>query len=497
MDPYENLDNHDEPVEKIGDFAASVDGLSEVADSEPVGTPVAEQEAKPVPLHWTPFSRVAFRIAFLYFFCFIFCYGNGTIFSIFPWIGNKIDTVCTWPFNTLTVWVGQHVFHLTGLAADWHPTGSGDTTLNWIQNGLFIAFSLVGGLVWSLVAVLRGNRRTEYQTLYAWLRFGVRLTCGFFMLNYGFAKVYPFQMAPISIAILNEPVGNMSPMTFLWAMLGLNPIYEIICGGAEVLGGLLFLFRRTALVGALLSAFVVTNIVFYNFFFDVPVKLFATNLLLACLFVVLPDVKPLFSFFVLHRPAAPAGIWIPPTSRKWTRVTMLVVECVFGAAFFLMLAIFNGIGWFHQQAEIKKQTPLAGAWQLDKSHPATGSFVTGEGLPATNLYIDTSVRAFTRASDGALWRTYLDIDAKAHTVEINDFPTPGVKYNYLLADNDHLTLTPVPPEKPKLDPKAKAPAEPEKPSTAQVVTLTRIPIPAHYPLLDRGFHFINQWGLER
>jgi hypothetical protein len=497
LESSENPENDGSLKDEFAEFAESTDGMSEVAASEPVDMPVELQEAKPVPLHWTPLSRVAFRIAFLYFFCFIFCYGNGTIFSIIPWLGGKIDMVCTWPFNNLAVWVGQHVFHLTGLAATWHPTGSGDTTLNWIENGLFITFSLVGGLIWSLVAVLRGNRRKEYQTLYAWLRFGLRLTCGFFMLNYGFAKVFPFQMAPISIAILNEPVGNMSPMTFIWALIGMNPLYEMICGSAEVLGGLLFLFRRTALAGALFSAFVMSNVVLYNFFFDVPVKLFAVNLLASCLFVVLPDVKSLFSFFVLHRPTAPAGIWIPPTSRKWTRITMLVVECVYGAAFVLMFSYYTSIGWFHSQAEIKKQTPLVGAWKLDANHPATGSFITGEGLPATDLYIDTSVRAFTRAQDGALWRTYLNIDPKAHTVEINDFPTPGVKYSYQMADNDHLTLTSVPPEKPKPDPKAKTPPEPEKPFTPAVVALTRTPIPSHYPLLDRGFHLVNQWGLER
>ncbi len=493
MNTHEYPANHDESADAVDDFANSVDGVSEIEQTAPVPMPVERQEAKPVPLHWSPLSRVAFRIAFLYFFCFLFFYGNGTVFTIFPWIGDKIDTVLNWPFQNLSEWVGQHVFHLTGLAAHWHPTGSGDTTLNWIQNGLFITFALTGGLLWSIVALLRGNRRTEYQTLYAWLRFGLRMTCGFFMLTYGFDKLYPFQMAPISIGILNEPVGNMSPMTLLWTLIGMNPVYEMVCGGAEVLGGLLFLFRRTALAGALLSAFVMSNVVLYNFFFDVPVKLFSVNLLLASLFVVLPDVPALFSFFWLHRPAAPTGIWVPPTSRKWTRITMLVVECALGAAYVLGMAIFNGIGWFHNQAAIKIQTPLIGAWHLDPAHPATGSFITGEGLPATNLYIDTSVRAFTRASDGALWRTYLEVDPKAHTVEINDFPTPGVKYSYQMADNEHLTLTSMPPEKPK----SEAKAAPEKPFTPAVVTLTRIPVPSHYPLLDRGFHLVNQWGLER
>jgi hypothetical protein len=487
------LDHLEEPIETSANSPESAQLSIDAPDAATAEITAGE----PVPMHWTSLSRIAFRIAFLYFFCFMFFFGNGTVFSIFPWIGDKIDTVLTWPFNNLTEWTGQHVFHLTGLAAHWHPTGSGDTTLNWILNGLFVVFSLVGGLVWTVVAMVRGNRRKEYQTLYAWLRFGLRLTCGFFMVNYGLAKVYPFQMPPISIGILNEPVGNMSPMTFLWTLIGMNPIYEMICGGAEVLGGLLFLFRRTALAGALLSAFVMSNVVLYNFFFDVPVKIFAANLLLASLFVVLPDVPALFSFFWLHKPAVATGVWIPPTSRKWSRITMLVVEITFSAAFVILLTVFDGIGWFHNQKEIKVKTPLVGAWRLDPTHPATGSFVTGEGLPATNLYVDTAVRAFTRASDGALWRTYLQIDPKDHTVEINDFPTPGVKYSYQMPDNDHLILTSTPPEKPKPDPKAKTPPKPEPAFVASVVSLTRIPIPANYPLLDRGFHYVNQWGLER
>jgi hypothetical protein len=33
--------------------------------------------------------------------------------------------------------------------------------------------------------------------------------------------------------------------------------------------------------------------------------------------------------------------------------------------------------------------------------------------------------------------------------------------------------------------------------TAATLTLSRVPLPAHYPLLERGFHWVNEWGLER
>jgi hypothetical protein len=233
----------------------------------PAESPVS---AATPPAPWSPATRLGFRIAFLYFFCFIFFDSNGTLFQAFPVVGGWIQDKLNWPFNHLSEFIGRHLFHLTGIAAHWHPSDSGDTTMNWIQNGLLFTFALAGGILWTVIAHLRNNRRTEYRTLHAWLRFFLRLTCGMFMLIYGLVKVFPLQMPPPSIAILNEPAGNMAPMTFLWNLIGLNPVYEIICGSAEFLGGILLFYRRTALAGALFSTFVVANVVLYNFCYDVP-----------------------------------------------------------------------------------------------------------------------------------------------------------------------------------------------------------------------------------
>jgi hypothetical protein len=46
-----------------------------------------------------------------------------------------------------------------------------------------------------------------------------------------------------------------------------------------------------------------TNVLLYNLFYDVPVKLFAAHLVLFALFVILADVVPLYRFFVLNKSA--------------------------------------------------------------------------------------------------------------------------------------------------------------------------------------------------
>jgi hypothetical protein len=464
---------------------------------EPSGSPTPAESpvstATP-PAPWSPAIRLGFRIAFLYFFCFSFLDGNGTLFRSFPVVGAWIEVKLNWPFNHLSEIIGQRLFHLTGIAARWHPSDSGDTTMNWIQNGLFFTFALAGSILWTFIAHLSNNRRTEYRTLHAWLRFVLRLTCGMFMVTYGLAKVFPFQMPAPSVAILNEPVGNMAPMTFLWNLIGLNPVYEIICGSAEVLGGILLLYRRTSLAGALFSAFVITNVVLDNFCYDVPVKLFAANLLLGCIFLALPDALSLCRFFWSHKSAAPTAIWVPPTSRRAGRIAILVTEIVFAAAFLVVQPIFMTIGWHHLQVALRTPSPLVGAWHLDATHPASGAFIDPEGLPITDLYVAPSSRAYTRSTDGELWLSVVDLNPKEHTVRMSCyFISALTNYAWQLSDPNHLILTSVPPDPPKPGPKHK----PAAPFTPAVLTFTRTPTPDHYPLLERGFHFISEWRYER
>ena len=157
---------------------------------------VTGAEPTPTPAPWPPLTRVAFRLAFIYFMLFAFCYGNGTIFGLYGQVGDWIEGKLDWPFNHVAEFVSTHIFHFTGIGATFHPTGSGDTRVQWVLQLVFVATAVVGGLVWTAIALARGNPRTQYQTLYAWLRFLLRLTCGMFMLNYGFASSFRCRWLP-------------------------------------------------------------------------------------------------------------------------------------------------------------------------------------------------------------------------------------------------------------------------------------------------------------
>ena len=439
--------------------------------------------ASPEPVRWTPLGRFGFRFAFSYLLLYAFGCGNVTLWNLIPKIGGWISWNLALIWFKPAEWLAGHLFHVSGVGAHLHPAGSGDTAINWIAVGLMVLTALVAALLWTAL----DRRRLQYQTAAAWLRFLLRLTLVFAMCTYGIAKLFPLQMATPSLAVLNEPLGNTSPMTLLWTLIGLNPVYEMICGAAEIAGAVLLFFRRTALAGALLVGFVMTNVLLYNLFFDVPVKIYAAHLVLFAIAVVAPDLHALIDFFWHHKAAAPSGVWVPPAERRSFRFGTRMVEIVLVVLFLLNIPNFYK-GYAQQRDSMRHPSPLSGEWRLDsalltaKGHTVSKPVLTGDGQPLAALFFEPSGRSMARSADGVLWRGGAKIDPAKHTMRLFIQGTgDAVVYSVAQPDPTHLILRPTG----------------EDAATEPVLQLTRVPLPSHYPLLDRGFHWVNEWGLER
>ena len=98
------------PSEGCLEFSGSTTPVDAPDTTVPVPVSAATVATPPTP--WSPATRFGFRIAFLYFFCFIFLFGNGTLFGAFPVVGRWIEGKLNWPFNHLSEFTGQHLFHL-------------------------------------------------------------------------------------------------------------------------------------------------------------------------------------------------------------------------------------------------------------------------------------------------------------------------------------------------------------------------------------------------
>lgn len=320
--------------------------------------------------NWPWWGRAAFRFAFIYWLLYILPYPGGvSLFDLLPWGTARIESWVVWPMTTLIKWAGVHVFHLTGVAATIHPTGSGDTALAYVGVACMATMALVGAVVWSAIDE-RSERRREYQTAYAWLRLLLRFTLAVSLLTYGFAKVFPEQFSSLTLYELTGTYGDSSPMHLLWTFMGASAAYTIFSGSMEVIAGMLLMFRRTSTVGALMAVGVMLNVVLLNFCYDVPVKLYSTHLLLMALFLLLPDVAALWRFLILRRSAELMGVWVARPERRALRMAG------YGLQALVLIAALYATAWSAHRA-FEKPAPKAalyGVWAVDSSE---GTFPEG------------------------------------------------------------------------------------------------------------------------
>ena len=193
-------------------------------------------------------------------------------------------------------WFAENALHW-GVDFKMQSTGSGDRSFDFVRLGLNIFLTIIIGSLWSFF----GKRKLDYNKLYYWFKVVLRVFLFTVMILYGLAKVFKGQFADSKLELLLQPVGEMSPMGLAWTFMGHSMAYNIFLGSLEVLGGLLLLNRKTVTLGALVVFGVMINVVLMNFTYDIPVKLFSTNLVLMSLVLLISDRQRIINFLIKNK----------------------------------------------------------------------------------------------------------------------------------------------------------------------------------------------------
>ncbi|WP_295123533.1 hypothetical protein [uncultured Chitinophaga sp.] len=262
------------------------------------------------------------------------------IFYVFPFPLDLAGYPEMWWNQLLQIivpWIGTHVLHLKEPITIF-PNGSGDTTYNYVLLLTQFVCSFIAAVIWSLM----DGKRRRYDHLHYWLRVLVRYFLMYNMFVYGFAKVFHLQMGTPMLSTLITPLGDKSPMGLAWAYMGFSSGFSAITGWAEVIAGLLLIFRRTVTIGAIVNIVVTINIVAINFCFDVPVKLFSSMLLLMSVFLLAPDVKRLTGLFLFNKAVSPKLYPNYHGRKRWLRILLLVLKFLI-VAYFLYVNVANSL----------------------------------------------------------------------------------------------------------------------------------------------------------
>ena len=409
--------------------------------------------------------KALFRFAFSY----LVLYNLPFPLEAIPWAGEIITKPYQDLWNWLVPWAGKH---LLGLNVTVRHNGSGDTTYNYVQILCFLIIATVATVVWTVL----DRKRSEYARLDEGLRIYIRFALAAAMLVYGAYKVIPSQFAKPFPSQLIEPFGESSPMGLLWIFMGASSGYTIFAGAAEMISGLLLAFRRTALLGALVSIGVMSHVVALNYSYDVPVKLYSSHLLAMGVFLIFPDLRRLLNLFVLNRPVEAAAAR-PPRARF--RRTALVAQAVLVAAYsgYMLDQSYEAS---KDEGNLLPRPPLYGIWTVEE--------LEADGVARPPLL-----------TDAARWRRVVFEYSGYVTVQLMD----GSRNDYgLILGKRRLALT-------KFDDQTWRSSFTYKETQPGLLALdgtldgrkTRLTLrpedESGYRLVSRSFHWINETAFNR
>ena len=248
----------------------------------------------------------------------MFFFSNGTFPLIYLFSGF-LNSV----FKQFIPWVGKNILNLP-YEVIIRPNGSGDTTFHYILLFCVTIVSAVTVVIWTFL----DRKNKNYNRLFYWLTVGVRFYVGLMLINYGLVKVIQLQFPAPGFGRLLTTYGESSPMGLAWTFLGFSKGYNLFMGIAELAAGLL-LFRRTITIGAIITLMTTANVMAVNYFYDVPVKIVSTALVVMCLFLLAPNFSRLFKLFFMQQVVG-LSVLTPPTFRKpWMKITKYVLKYVF------------------------------------------------------------------------------------------------------------------------------------------------------------------------
>jgi hypothetical protein len=209
-------------------------------------------------------------------------------------------------------------------------------------------------------------------------------------------------------------------MGLAWTFLGASAGYQVMSGLAELLCGYLLFFRRTALLGAIVGVGVITNVVAINVFFDVPVKLFSSHLLLIALFIAAKDLPRLAALFGSNLPIAAR------VDRPFWKLTRRRTAAI-GIARLALIAIVT----IHHVADnlerartagyLKEPSPVAGIYRVESFERAGLSDRENEDADRwVRVGINPPYAITVQRATGDAVRMRLALDEEAGTLSLFD-----------------------------------------------------------------------------
>jgi hypothetical protein len=200
----------------------------------------------------------------------------------------------------------------------------------------------------------------------------LRYVVAFLVITYGFAKLNGSQFTILD-SELDKPMGQVSGFWLTWYYFGYSK-YGNLIAIAQVLGGVLLMFRRTTLLGCCLLLPIIANIILVDVFYDIDLgaMLVALFMEIALLVILKPHVMELYDlFWVKQKPLTPSKS--SPTITIIGKYAVRALLIVLPAIFTYWVANYNN----------RFPTPLDGTWDVIQ---ASSNLETTASIPSVIFF---------------------------------------------------------------------------------------------------------------
>ncbi len=373
-------------------------------------------------------------------------------------------------------WVGAVILKLQKPITDF-PSGSGDTTYNYVELLVCFVLALMSAIIWSLF----NKNEKHYDTFLHWFLIVLRYFLVYQLLGYGYAKLFYLQFGQPNLMRLLEPYGQSTPMGIAWTFIGLSKPYTVISGALEILAAVLLLFRRTTLAGGLLALVLMFNIMLINYCYDVPVKIFSTQLVIYSIIIIACNGYALYCVLWTHKSVNATEFKSVFTPKK-LNITRIILK----ALFILYFIGFDGYSQYQTIAEYgegRPKPPLQGIYkstQLIKNNDTLRLF-SDSTLIKTLAIGNWDNHAYVYQVNDRRYGLSFKIDTIKKTILANSFLDTLVKYtlNYKMLNDTLLNINGI-----------------YKKDTINY-TFNKVNLKATFPLIGTGFNWVNEFPNNR
>lgn len=371
-------------------------------------------------------------------------------------------------------WVGSAILQLeTPITV--FPNGSGDTTYNYVEVLTCFVLGFLGASIWSIF----NKKENNYDTLMHWFLIFCRYYVAASLIGYGYAKIFYSQFQPPTLWKLVQPLGESSPMGLAWTFIGFSKSYTVFSGYAEFIGGILLLLRRTSALGALIGFVVMFNVMLMNFCYDIPVKLYSTQLVVLCIIILYFMGHNLKLALLRNRATTPAE-YKSLFSKKWLKISRIVIKSVM----IFYAIIWSGYETYEMTKEYGADAPKTALYGI---HKPTQLIKNGDTLRTYSdsaewkyLVVEYEGMASVRQLNDRSYRLIFNVDTikKMVTTNLQTDTTHSYELAYKQLNDTTLNLKGI--------------------FMKDTIDFTFHTVNTKsFRLLNRGFHWVNEYPFNR